>query len=1170
MAGLVCCGQGTNPSLALSDPAAIQENLLRANNYFLSHDSIQTNGWARGVYHTGNMRAYQILGVDQYLQSAIQWGTLNRWQPGIRGGTNADGEVCGQTYVDLYIIDPQPVRIAAMKSAIDERVAAASAVQDWWWIDSFFMAGPVFARFGNLEATNSYFDKMWLMYDDMKTRRALFDPAFGLWYRDAAAKTATTRNGHKQFWGRGNGWVLAGLARVLEQMGPAQPHRNDFITMMRTMAAALKPLQGADGMWRSSLLDAAEFPNPETSCTALFTYGLAWGIRHDYLSSADYGPVVARAWGGMVTNALHSDGLVGYVQPQGRLPDAATYDNTEDFGVGTFLLAGSEVLLLGGAAPSVPILMSQPTNQVVAMGGTVQLSETAVGAPPLKYQWFRDGLQLAGATNLSLTLSNARTNDAGNYHCEVINSFGNATSRVAIVTVLTLPGAMNTPNWIWTTGGNSPWTPQGSVTHDGVSAMLSGNISDSQMSWLETALSGPATVAFWWKVSSETNKDFLRLYVNGVEQMRISGEVDWQRRSLSVAASNQVLRWSYSKNSSTAKGQDRGWLDQAGINCNYALTPVSRVHGPGVETGLVNIMANNSLCTWTLLNTNSWITLTSDSSGAGNGSVNYSLAANPTAIGRTGVLMLADQTFTISQAGAPCAYQFSPTNQVYQAGGGTGVVNILTIPGCDWKVTSTNDWITLSSSPNGMGDGSINYAVAANPSASARIGFLRLADQIFIITNVGNISLSCPSDKVVECASDWNFDTPTVASGCPDTNLFLQVSSTVTNMLGFCANTFTAVRNWEAVDGCSNRATCSQRVTVVDTTPPALTCAGDKTVEAGSAWGFDPPSTTDVCSGPNVTLGEVNTLTNRLGFCGGTFSATRTWEAMDGCSNRATCKQTVTLEDRTAPLLSCAAMKGIICAVAWSFDDPITSDAADGTNVTLTVLDTVTNGSCGQTLVATRTWMATDRCGNSSTCSQAVTNLQIVISGMISYATRYPSATPSDKRLGAVAVNLTGDVNQTTQTANDGSYNFTVNAGTSFLITPEGVGDEPAGNGITTLDISAIRQQILNIARLDSPYKLLAADVNGSGSVTTVDVLRLRQVILGLTNTFSVGSWRLVASDYVFPDLQSPWDAPSGRSYTNLMENRSNQDFFAIKVGDVNNSWTPPARAASSKPVGIK
>src|SRR6185436_12830463 len=134
--------------------------------------------------------------------------------------------------------------------------------------------------------------------------------------------------------------------RVLEQ-NPLNPtHLTEFSSMLQRMASVLGPRQGSDGFWRASIYDPTEVPNPETSATALFTYAMAWGIRNGYLDEPAYGPIVARAWNGMVKVALHPDGKLGYVQPQGKIPEKATYEDASDHGMGVFLLAGSEVLLL--------------------------------------------------------------------------------------------------------------------------------------------------------------------------------------------------------------------------------------------------------------------------------------------------------------------------------------------------------------------------------------------------------------------------------------------------------------------------------------------------------------------------------------------------------------------------------------------------------------------------------------------------------------------------------------------------------------------------------------------------------------------------------------------------------------------------------------------------------
>ncbi|MGD0539508.1 MAG: LamG-like jellyroll fold domain-containing protein, partial [Verrucomicrobiota bacterium] len=224
--------------------------------------------------------------------------------------------------------------------------------------------------------------------------------------------------------------------------------------------------------------------------------------------------------------------------------------------------------------------------------------------------------------------------------------------------------------------------------------------------------------------------------------------------------------------------------------------------------------------------------------------------------------------------------------------------------------------------------------------------------------------ITCATDKTVNCGTAWSFDPPTIVNGCSGTNnITLTVLGTVTN--GVCPQVIT--RTWMAMDACTNSTTCSQTVTVVDTTPPVLTCATNKTVNCGTAWTFDAPTANDSCSGTKVTLTVLSTVTN--GVCPQVI--TRTWMATDACSNTATCSQTVTVVDTTPPVLTCATNKTVNCSTPWTFDAPTASDSCSGTKVTITILSTVTNGICP--MVITRTWQATDACSNTATCSQTVT-----------------------------------------------------------------------------------------------------------------------------------------------------------------------------------------------------
>ena len=181
------------------------------------------------------------------------------------------------------------------------------------------------------------------------TQPPLWD-APGLYHRDHTYVNKTDKNGKKVFWARGNGWAAASFAKALPHLPAGHPYAAELRQRLQLMAAALAPLQGADGMWRASLLDAALIPNPETTGTACFTFALAYGINAGVLDAATYTPIVAAAWQGLSTIALQPSGLVGWCQPADGAPNPAVQTGTSDFCVGQFLLAASEVYKLAGGA----------------------------------------------------------------------------------------------------------------------------------------------------------------------------------------------------------------------------------------------------------------------------------------------------------------------------------------------------------------------------------------------------------------------------------------------------------------------------------------------------------------------------------------------------------------------------------------------------------------------------------------------------------------------------------------------------------------------------------------------------------------------------------------------------------------------------------------------------
>jgi rhamnogalacturonyl hydrolase YesR len=215
----------------------------------------------------------------------------------------------------------------------------------------------VFTRLGVEFTDTAYFGKMHRMYSYTKHvhgGNGLYNGEEHLWWRDKDfVPPYEEPNGANCYWSRGNGWVLAALVRVLSELPRGDVHRGEYQQDYLDMVKALKPLQRADGFWNCSLKDSSHFGGPELTGTALFTYGMAWGIRQGLLSKKEYLPVVMRAWAAMVRVSLHPDGVLGYVQGTGKEPkdgQPVGYDKIpdfEDYGLGCFLLAGSEIYKVG-------------------------------------------------------------------------------------------------------------------------------------------------------------------------------------------------------------------------------------------------------------------------------------------------------------------------------------------------------------------------------------------------------------------------------------------------------------------------------------------------------------------------------------------------------------------------------------------------------------------------------------------------------------------------------------------------------------------------------------------------------------------------------------------------------------------------------------------------------
>ncbi len=312
--------------------------------------------WVRGAFFAGVMAAFESTGDGQYLEAAKRLSEKNEWQPGPRP-RHADDHCIAQTYANIFLVEHDRRMIEATVARFEEMIADPrpgpdvgwSEDDNWSWCDALFMAPPSMALIAEATGNRRFLDLMNTMW--WETYGYLYDREAHLWYRDGRyviqedGSGPRTTNGQKIFWSRGNGWVFAGLALVLEHMPPDYPDRPRYEELFREMAAALVAVQGEDGLWRSSLLDPDEYPIPESSGTGFFTFGLAWGVNSGLLDEASYMPAVRRGWKGLLW-AQQADGRLGWVQQIGYDPRSVTADDSMEYGTGAFLLAGSEMLKL--------------------------------------------------------------------------------------------------------------------------------------------------------------------------------------------------------------------------------------------------------------------------------------------------------------------------------------------------------------------------------------------------------------------------------------------------------------------------------------------------------------------------------------------------------------------------------------------------------------------------------------------------------------------------------------------------------------------------------------------------------------------------------------------------------------------------------------------------------
>lgn len=352
----------TKPKQQLPQVDEVVATIHKVNQHWQeTHPEHGRSFWDNAAYHTGNMEAFFLTGDSAYYNYSKAWADHNEWK-GAKSDDRenwkysygesdeyvlfGDYQICFQTYADLYRIDTAAYKIARAREVMEYEMSTDKN-DYWWWADGLYMVMPVMTKLHNLTGNPLYLEKLHEYWSYANS--IMYDEEAGLYYRDGKYVYPKHKsvNGKKDFWARGDGWVLAALAKVLKDLPATDQYRQQYTDRFLTMAKAVAACQQPEGYWTRSMLDPEHAPGPETSGTAFFTYGLLWGLNNGLLDKATYEPVVLKSWNYLTTVALQPDGRVGYVQPIGEkaIPGQVVDANsTANFGVGAFLLAACEMV----------------------------------------------------------------------------------------------------------------------------------------------------------------------------------------------------------------------------------------------------------------------------------------------------------------------------------------------------------------------------------------------------------------------------------------------------------------------------------------------------------------------------------------------------------------------------------------------------------------------------------------------------------------------------------------------------------------------------------------------------------------------------------------------------------------------------------------------------------
>jgi rhamnogalacturonyl hydrolase YesR len=362
VAGTPCFPAGG--SLSLNEPG-IKRSMKKVADWQIRNFSYSTTGnlhdhginaWTNAVLYLGLFEWARVADDSTYSHWLVDVASVSGWKIPANFLNNkyriyhADELCIGQFYLNMFDSYRDGKMLASARERVDQIVnnppdpaMDISNKQSWTWCDALFMAPPVYAHMAKIAA-----DVRYLQFMDgefRKTCNFLYDRENKLFFRDSSYFDKRESNGEKVFWGRGNGWVAAGLVNLLKLLPEDSEYRPYYENLFKEFVPRLAELQDSDGFWHASLLDPASYPVPETSATALIAYALAYGINQGLLDREKYTPVVEKSWMSLLS-AIDEEGKLGWIQPIGADPKQVTASMTAPYGIGAFLLAGSEVLYL--------------------------------------------------------------------------------------------------------------------------------------------------------------------------------------------------------------------------------------------------------------------------------------------------------------------------------------------------------------------------------------------------------------------------------------------------------------------------------------------------------------------------------------------------------------------------------------------------------------------------------------------------------------------------------------------------------------------------------------------------------------------------------------------------------------------------------------------------------